>query len=78
MERLFYHIGRLNEEEALRLDFSDGLSRPVCERIGLGFIPMKLPIIDEEGYRMFNSTIEYRKWASESLPIWLGYHSTDD
>jgi hypothetical protein len=78
MERLFYHIGRLDGEEALRLDFSDGLSRPVYERIGLGFIPMKLPIIDEEGYRLFNSTKEYRKWANESLPIWLGYHSTDD
>ena len=78
MERLFYHIGRLSEEEALRLDFSDGLSRPVDERIGLGFILMKLPIIDEECYRIFSSTKEYRQWANRNLPSWLGYYSGDD
>jgi hypothetical protein len=78
MERLLYHIGRLSEEEALRLDFSDGLSRTVSERIELGFIPMKLPIMDVERYRIFNSTKEYRKWANQNLPSWLGYYSTDD
>jgi hypothetical protein len=78
MERLFYHIGRLEGEEALRLDFSDGLSRPVAERIGLGFIPMKLPVIDEERYRIFSSTKEYREWANRNLPKWLGYYGRDD
>ena len=78
MKRLFYHIGRLSEEEALRLDFSDGLSRPVHERIELGFILIKLPVVDEERYRIFNSTKEYRIWASQNLPRWLGYYSTDD
>jgi hypothetical protein len=78
MERLHYHIGRLNEEEALRLDFSDGLSRTVSERIELGFISMKLPVIDEEYYRIFNNTREYRQWANQNLPKWLGYYSKDD
>jgi hypothetical protein len=78
MKRLLYHIGRLDGEEALRLDFADGLSRPVDERIELGFIPIKLPIIDEECYRIFSTTKEYRQWANRNLPSWLGYHSADD
>jgi hypothetical protein len=78
MKRLLYHIGRLSEEEALRLDFLDSLSRTMSERIELGFIPMKLPIIDEERYRIFNSTKEYRFWAKINLPKWLGYYSSDD
>jgi hypothetical protein len=78
MKRLLYHIGRLSEEEALRLDFSDGLSRSVHERIELGFILIKLPVVDEERYRIFNSTKEYRKWANQNLSRWLGYYCTDD
>jgi hypothetical protein len=78
MERLLYHIGRLNEEEAMRLDFSDSLSRIVYERIELGFILMKLPVIDEEDYRIFNYTKEYRKWANLNLPGWLSYYCTYD
>jgi hypothetical protein len=39
---------------------------------------MKLPIMDVERYRIFNSTKEYRKWANQNLPSWLGYYSTDD
>jgi len=50
MRNLTYHIGRLGEEEQLRFDFLDGLSRTVYERIQLGFIPMKLPVIDEAPY----------------------------
>ena len=78
MTKLAYHIGRLSEEEALRLDFSDGLSRSVIERIGLGFIPMKLPVMNDQRYRIFDSIEEYRKWADQNLPRWLGYYCTDD
>mgnify|MGYP007084772082 CR=1 FL=1 len=78
MARLFYYIGRISEEEALRLDFEDGLSRAVSERIELGFIPMKLPVMNEERYRIFNSTKEYRIWANQNLPRWLGYYFKDD
>ena len=78
MRKTFYRIGRLTEEEQLAFDFSDGLSRTLYERILLGFIPMKLPVIDEARYRIFNTTKEYRQWANENTPIWLGYHSKDD
>jgi hypothetical protein len=78
MRNLTYRIGRLSEEEQLQFDLLDGLSRTVYERIELGFMPMKLPVIDEAPYRIFNNTKEYRKWANENTPIWLGYHSKDD
>lgn len=78
MRKVTYHIGRISEEEQLRFDFLDGLSRTVDERIQLGFIPMKLPVIDEAPYRIFSTTKEYRKWANENTPAWLGYHSKDD
>ncbi len=75
MARLIYRIGRLNEEEQLRLNFEDGLFRSVEERIRLGFIQMRLPVIDESPYRIFNTMKEYRKWANENLPKWLGYYT---
>jgi hypothetical protein len=78
MRKAVYRIGRLSEEEQLTFDFSDGLSRTVCERIQLGFIAMKLPVIDEVPYRIFTTTKEYRKWANENTPTWLGYFCTDD
>ena len=78
MQRLLYHIGRLEEEEASRLDFSDGLSRTVSERIELGFIPMQLPVMNEKRYRIFNSMREYRQWADRNSPKWLGYYCSDD
>jgi hypothetical protein len=78
MKKAVYRIGRLSEEEQLTFDFSDGLSRTVYERIQLGFIAMKLPVIDEAPYRIFSTSKEYRKWANENTPTWLGYFCTDD
>jgi hypothetical protein len=78
MKQVFYTIGRLGEAEQLRLDFSDGISRTVTERIELGFVPLKLPVIDEVPYRIFETLEEYRGWCSENLPRWLGYYPADD
>jgi hypothetical protein len=76
--KVTYEIGRLSEEEQLRFDFKDGLSRTVDERIVLGFILMELPVIDEAPYRIFSTTKDYRMWANKNTPRWLGYHSEDD
>jgi hypothetical protein len=74
MRSLKFHIGRMGEEDQLKFDFEDGLMRSVQERIELGFIFMKLPIIDEAPYRVFDKIEEYRKWADKNLPNWLGYN----
>ena len=73
MKKLIYRLGRLSEEQQLELDFEDGLSRTVEERVELGFIPMKIPVIDETPYRIFDAMDDYRRWASKNLPKWLGY-----
>jgi hypothetical protein len=74
-KKLIYHIGKLEEEQQLKLDFEDALSRTVEERIELGFIPMKIPVIDEVPYRIFDTMDDYRRWANKNLPKWLCYYS---
>ncbi|MFZ6017738.1 MAG: hypothetical protein ACOYU0_09130 [Nitrospirota bacterium] len=46
-----YRIGKTTEKEQLMLDFWDGLSRTVEDRINLGFGLVKLPVIDDMPYR---------------------------
>lgn len=75
MKKLIYHIGRLDEKRQLKLDFIDGLSRTIEERIDLGFISMKMPIVDNAPYRIFSTMAEYRDWGNKNLPKWLGYYS---
>jgi len=50
----------------------------VEERIDLGFIPMKLPVIDDVPYRIFETMEEYRKWSEDALPRYLGYYRSND
>ena len=73
--RLIYHIGKLSEKEQWKMDFQDALSRAVSERINLGFIPMKIPVIDELPYRIFDTMNDYRRWANKNLAKWLGYYN---
>lgn len=61
-------IGKNKEEVHLRLDFLDGLSRTVEERISLGWVPIKLPVIDDMPYRIFETMEEYRRWTERTLP----------
>jgi hypothetical protein len=74
MQKLTYRIGRTTEEEQLRLDFMDGLTRAVEDRISLGFVPFKTPVINEMPYRIFETMEEYRKWSEKELPRFLGYY----
>ncbi len=74
MQKLMYKIGKTVEEEHLRLDFRDGLLRTVEDRINLGLVLLKLPVIDDEPYRIFETMEEYRNWAKKKLPSHLGYY----
>lgn len=70
---LVYKIGKTNEQEQLMLDFQDGLSRTIGERIKFGFVPLKLPGIDDVAYRIFETMEGYREWCEEALLRYLGY-----
>jgi hypothetical protein len=69
-----YRIGKASEEEHLELDFLDGLLRSVEERIEFGIVPIKLPVIDDLPYRIFDTMEEYRRWLNDALPKYLGYY----
>jgi hypothetical protein len=74
MQKLMYKIGKTTEEEHLKLNIMDGLSRTVEDRIGLGFVPFKIPVIDGKPYRIFETMEKYRKWSEKELPRFLGYY----
>lgn len=78
MKKPVYKIGKASEIEQFMLDFSDGLSRTVDDRIGLGFIPLKLPVVDDKAYRIFETMEEYRLWSERNLPAYLGYDRPHD
>lgn len=78
MHKLVYKIGKTREIEQLMLDFLDGLSRSVDERIALGFVPLKLPVVDDAAYRIFETMKEYRQWSEQNVPAYLGYYRPDD
>ena len=73
MTSLLYKIGRPEEIEQQMLDFRDGLSRTVAERVRLGLVLMKLPILNDAPYRIFDTMEEYRLWAERHLPPYLGF-----
>ena len=37
------------------------------------FIRTHKPVLDDEAYRSFETTAEYRRWCEANLPVWLGY-----
>jgi len=78
VHKLVYKIGKTREIEHLMLDFLDGLSRTVDDRISLGFIPLKLPVVDDVAYRIFETIEEYRQWSEQNLPAYLGYCRPND
>ncbi len=49
------------------------LERTVEERIKYGFFWQYKPIMDDEPVRIFEKMEDYRKWADENLPRYLGY-----
>ncbi len=49
------------------------LKRSVDQRIKYGFFRNYKPIDDDEPVRIFERMEDYRKWADENLPRYLGY-----
>ena len=49
------------------------LNRSIDERIKYGFFKNYKPVLDDVKYRSFEKMSDYRKWADENLPRYLGY-----
>ena len=56
-------------------EFEAATKRPLRTRFRYAFIKTYKPVMDDEPFRAFDSTADYRRWCDENLPSWLGYHS---
>jgi hypothetical protein len=56
-----------------REEFEAAARRSLETRFRYAFIRTYKPVLDDEPYRSFATTEEYRRWCQESLPGWLGY-----
>jgi len=54
-------------------EFEAAARRPLRDRFKYAFIKTYKPVMDDAGFRSFDTTAEYRKWCEENLPDWLGY-----
>jgi hypothetical protein len=56
-----------------REEFEAAARRPLEQRMRYAFIHTYKPVLDDVGYRSFETTEEYRRWCQQNLPDWLGY-----
>lgn len=49
------------------------LERSLEQRIKYGFFRQYKPVLDDAPVRTFETMTEYREWADENLPRYLGY-----
>lgn len=54
-------------------DFEASQRRSLRERWDYSFIHTYKPVLDDAGYRSFETLTEYRQWCEKHLPKWLGY-----
>ena len=56
-----------------RAEFEAARKRPFELHMKYAFIHTYKPVLDDEPYRSFETTADYRKWCNENLPKWLGF-----
>jgi hypothetical protein len=54
-------------------EFEAAAQRPLRMRFRYAFIKTYKPVMDDEPFRAFDTTADYRRWCEENLPSWLGY-----
>ena len=54
-------------------EFEAAARRPLAVRWRYAFIHTYKPVLDDAGYRSFDTMEEYRRWCEDNLPEWLGY-----
>ena len=54
-------------------EFEAAAQRPLETRFRYAFIRTYKPVLDDEPFRAFETTADYRRWCTENLPDWLGY-----
>lgn len=54
-------------------EFEAAAKRPLKVRFRYAFIRTYKPVLDDAGYRSFDTMADYRQWCERNLPSWLGY-----
>ena len=54
-------------------EFEAAARRDLKTRFRYAFIRTYKPVMDDEPFRAFDTTEDYRRWCQENLPSWLGY-----
>ncbi len=54
-------------------EFEAAARRDLRTRFRYAFIHTYKPVLDDEPFRAFDTTADYRRWCEENLPDWLGY-----
>ena len=54
-------------------EFDAAARRPLKTCLRYAFIKTYKPVMDDAGFRAFDSMEDYRRWCEENLPRWLGY-----
>ena len=57
-------------------EFQAAARRPLRTRFRYAFIRTYKPVLDDAGFRSFDTTAAYRAWCEANLPVWLGYGRT--
>lgn len=76
-----FNGGRLTASQAMAenpnpewlAEFEAAARRPLAVRWRYAFIHTCKPVLDDAGYRSFDTMEEYRRWCEDNLPEWLGY-----
>ena len=56
-------------------EFEAAARRSLPVRFRYAFIHTYKPVLDDQPFRAFDTTADYRRWCDENLPDWLGYGS---
>ena len=54
-------------------EFDAAAGRSLETRLRYAFIHTYKPVLDDAGFRSFDTTADYRRWCEDHLPDWLGY-----
>lgn len=54
-------------------EFEAAARRPLAVRMKYAFIRTYKPVMDDAGFRAFDTLEDYRRWCEQNLPDWLGY-----
>jgi hypothetical protein len=54
-------------------EFDAAARRPLKTRFRYVFIKTYKPVLDDEPFRAFDTTADYRRWCEKNLPDWPGY-----